>query len=571
MKHDLFLYLAQRLTIVVTIAFLLSRHPAIRRFFAYQATTKRDILRISGIFGAISIIGTYAAVPIDGALANSRVIGPVLAGLLGGPWAGLGAGLIGGIHRWSLGGFTALACGISTVIEGLLGGLVRRYHPQPLTGFAALITGLMAETLQMLIILAVARPFEDAVELISHIALPMILVNASGIAIFVLMIQDLRAREEQASAGEAQKALQIATITAPMLRQGLNAKSARKVAQVVKNQTDLAAVALTSADQILAHVGLGEDHHLPGMPVRTEITREVLRNGVPVIATTKEEVQCSAPDCPLHSAIVVPLFSGNQTVGALKLYRARTLSVSLVDQELAKGLAHLFSTQLEIADLEKTARLKTVAEIRALQAQISPHFLFNALNTIASYVRTQPETARNLLIQLGDFFRKNLRDPVQFVTLADELQHIEAYLALEQARFEDRLQVVKDIDPQTLTCQVPPLLLQPLVENAIRHGLLPLRQGGTLTLRTCHVDDGTTITIADNGVGIPQTHIDLLLHKEKPPLTAITTGGIGVRNVHERLVTIYGPAYGLCIESSPGSGTCCTVRIPNQAPIPLTL
>ncbi|MBM7866079.1 GAF domain-containing protein [Heliobacterium gestii] len=559
---DILLFLTQRMTIVITISFLLSRQPAVRRFFANGTTTREDVYRLIVIFGGLSIIGTYAAIPIDGALANSRVIGPVLAGLLGGPLAGFGAGLIGGVHRFAMGGFTALACAISTIAEGLLAGLIRRYHPEALNGMGALITGLMAETLQMLIILAVARPFEDAVLLVSHIALPMITVNAVGIAVSVMLIQDIRAQEEQAGALEAQKSLRIANITLPLLRRGLNESSAQAVAQVVKEMTDLDAVALTDREKILAHVGLGADHHLAGQPFLTRATEEALQTGGPVIASSQDEIQCAHLDCPLHAAVIVPLVSKDMPLGTLKLYR--TKEVGIVDEELAKGLAHLFSTQLEIAELEQQARLAATAEIRALQAQINPHFLFNALNTVASYVRTHPETARNLLIQLGDFFRKNLREPSQFVSLREELAHIESYLALEQARFEDRLQVIHDIDPGALSCPIPPLLLQPLVENALRHGLLPLRDGGSVTIRARRqADDHIDISVEDDGVGMTPEKVAQLLVRNGATAGA-ASGGIGLRNVHERLCSIYGPDYGLRIESKPGLGTICALRIPDK-------
>ncbi|MTV48897.1 sensor histidine kinase [Heliobacillus mobilis] len=558
-EHQILLFLAQRMTIVITIAFLLSRHSAIRRFFAYQRTTTGDVIRLIGIFGTVSILGTYSAIPIDGALANSRVIGPVLAGLLGGPAAGIGAGLIGGIHRYSMGGFTALACALSTVTEGLIGGLIRRYHPHSLNGLSAFITGLVAETLQMLIILTVAKPFEDAVTLVTHIGVPMILVNATGIAVFVLLIQDIRAQEEQAGALVAQKSLHIANITLPLLRRGLTETSAQAVAELVKNMTDLDAVALTDREKILAHVGAGADHHLPGELIMTRVTAEALETGRAVVASSKEEVQCVHPKCSLNAVIVVPLLCMDKPVGALKLYR--TKEVGLVDQELAKGLGHLFSTQLEIAELEKEARLKTTAEIRALQAQINPHFLFNALNTVASYVRTQPETARRLLIQLGDFFRKNLREPAQFVSLREELRHIESYLALEQARFEDRLQVEYDIADDAANCQVPPLLLQPLVENAVRHGLLPLHEGGTITIRAYRDAEIVFITIVDDGAGMTSERMAQLF-AERPP-SASSSSGIGLRNVNERLCSIYGPDYGLHIDSKPGLGTVCSLRIPD--------
>jgi two-component system sensor histidine kinase LytS len=549
--------MSERMALVVTIAFLLTRFKVFRRILYHNITIKEKLL-LTFIFGLIAIFGTYSAIEIKGALANSRVIGAVVAGLLGGPWMGAGAGLISGLHRWSLGGFTGLACGLSTFTEGLVAGLVHnRLRGRKIGWETGLITGLVAETLQMIIILLVAKPFTAALDLVKIIAAPMIIWNSIGIAIFILIVRNVQEEEERIGASQAQKALTIAEETLNILRHGLSMKTAQAAAQVIKRHTSVAAVSITDTRTILAHEGLGSDHHFPGHPVMTELTRQVLASGVIRVAQNKKEIGCSCPTCSLASAVLVPLFSREQVIGALKLYKNKENAVSPLDLEFARGLAHLFSTQLEIAALEEQGKLLKEAELQALQAQINPHFLFNALNTVISFSRSNPEMSRNLLRHLGDFFRKSILNDKKLISLAEELERIDAYLSIEKARFGPRLQVLKDIDEQTLAFLLPPLILQPLVENCVKHGILPKPEGGVVFIKSHLSDNFVKISVEDNGVGMPEETLSSCLNKARK-----NGGSIGLVNVNERLVNMYGRETGLIIQSAPGKGTVFSMQLP---------
>ncbi|GEN34610.1 MULTISPECIES: sensor histidine kinase [Aneurinibacillus] len=548
--HPLFIDLAERTATLVVLGFFLSRFRFFRRMLRRTDGPRDKVITII-VCTLIGIYGTYAAIPIEGALANSRVIGPVMAGLLGGPLVGTVTGFLAGLHRYFLGGFTDVACAVSTTVEGLLAGLVYlRYHQRSMHWGVAWMVGFLAEGVQMLIILAIARPFPEALRLVEIIALPMMLVNASAIALLVMIVQAAKAEEEKIGSMQAQRALQIADITLPILRQGLDEYSAEKAARVIYNMTEAAAVAITDREKILAHIGAGNSHHRRGTPLQTEATLEALRTQKVLWAKNKEEIGCSSKDCPLHSAIVVPLKKKDSTVGTLKLYFKRHHEVSVVDWELARGLAQLFSTQLEIADLEKQAALLADAEIRALHAQINPHFLFNALNTISSFIRTKPETARRLIVNLAEFFRRNLHQGDRMITVEEEMKHVEAYLEIEQARFGDKLRVETSIHPDAWKQHIPGLILQPIVENAVKHGLLPKKKGGTIHIFIGKEKGVLTVRVTDNGVGFtPHTHT--------PPLS-----GIGLANVRSRLHALYGKPYDLVIESNPGGGTVCTLTMP---------
>jgi len=555
----LFTELTQDIAIVVTFAYLLSQTFIFRKILNRRLGFNEKLLLIL-LFGLIGIFGTYTGIPVYGALANSRVLGPVVGGLLGGPWVGLGAGLIAGVHRYWLGGFTGLACGISTIIEGVLGGIIqRRLKGRTVSWPLALVVGAVAEMLQMVIILLVAKPFSSAWILVKAIGLPMIGVNSIGIAIFFIIIRSVITGQERVGAELAQRALSITNITLPFLRNGLTEESAQKAAETIYKLSTFSAVAITDTHKILAHVGYGSDHHKPGEPILTQSSKEVLASNQTLVAKDKEEIGCNHKDCPLGGAVLAPLRQKGEVIGILKLYRSSLEENNALDVEFAQGLAAIFETQIELAQLERQKELIAKAELRALQAQINPHFLFNALNTISTFVRTKPECARELLHHLSDFFRRNLQGGREMVTLNEELQHVRDYLAIEKARFGERLEVNIEIPPEMLKETVPSLILQPLVENAVRHGLAGRKTGGTVTITGATDRDQMVITVVDNGVGIAPDKLKNLLVDEVVSEVGL---GIGLANVHERLLNLYGRRFPLKIESELNLGTKVTLSIP---------
>ncbi|WP_429844769.1 ECF transporter S component [Brevibacillus sp. FIR094] len=562
MNMALMVPLTERTAVLIVVALLFTRVRAFRSILNQQATWREKALMVV-IFSAISILGTYNGIWYQDAIANSRVIGTVVAGLLAGPWVGLMTGLIAGMHRYSLGGFTDVACAISTISEGLFAGLIyqfRRNRSKKIGWTTALVVGFLAEWLQMGIVLLIARPYADALALVQAISVPMSIVNSVGIAILIIIIDLAKKEEDRIGALQAQRTLQVADKTLSYLRQGLTYDSAQKVAEEILRTTRVAAVAITDTRSVLAHVGAGSSHHVVGEGITTKATREVISTKEVKIAQTKEEIGCRETNCSLRYAILVPLMRRREVAGVLKLYQDRSRKLSAVDLELVRGLGNLISSQLELAELEKQSRLLADAEIRALHAQINPHFLFNALNTIVSFIRFRPEQARELLIHLGEYFRRNLHDSGGYVSLARELEHIEAYLAIERARFGDKLHVEYDIEDGVERFTVPGLILQPLVENAVKHGLLPKREGGTVVIRARRKEKQIVeLTVADNGVGM---EVDPF----KPALAEKSAGrqlsGIGLANVKSRLQSIYGEPYGIVIESKSGNGTTCTIQLP---------
>lgn len=201
--------------------------------------------------------------------------------------------------------------------------------------------------------------------------------------------------------------------------------------------------------------------------------------------------------------------------------------------------------------LEEQQRLLIQARLDALSRQINPHFLFNTLNTVSSLIRTDPDQARAVLYKLSSILRRLLRKHDNFNALAEELDFIDDYLSIEMIRFGDKLRFDKEVDPATLPCLVPSMLLQPLVENCVRHGLSRKIEGGTIRLRARLKDGRLWLLVEDDGVGIPEARLATLLEK-----------GIGVSNVNERLKVLFGSDYRMTIDSRPGEGTRVEIEIP---------
>jgi two-component system LytT family sensor kinase len=204
--------------------------------------------------------------------------------------------------------------------------------------------------------------------------------------------------------------------------------------------------------------------------------------------------------------------------------------------------------------LQEQEKLLMASRLDALASQINPHFLFNTLASVSSLIRSEPEKARTLIVKLSGLLRRLLRSQEHFVTLREELEAIDEYLDIESIRFGPQLKVEKHIDPATLDLIVPSMLLQPLVENSIKHGLSQKLGEGRIMIRSLRERDHAVIDIIDNGIGIPTSQAD-----------RVKGSGIGLRNVNERLHVIYGANYQLQLDSVPGEGTCARIVIPHMA------
>jgi len=339
-------------------------------------------------------------------------------------------------------------------------------------------------------------------------------------------------------------ALQLLDATLPELRRGLTESAARSVAYELFEKLGFGAVAVTDRNEVLAFVGAGADHHGPGdtpmRPVYESITR-----GEPLLAPLGIRTECGHPACPLGAAAVAPLQLSDGPAGTVVAYATAGSPLDEGAVEDLNALGRQLSAQLQLSEL-------STATSTALQAQMEPHFVFNALNTIASFIRTEPERARKLVLAFADHLRSRLARPGEFVTLEEELRHVRSYLELEQARFGSQLQVTIDADRDALAVRLPPLLVQPLVENAIKHGKTdrPLH----LSVRARVRRGRLRVTVRDDGRGIARDVIDHVLEQGVGEGT-----GLGLANVHLRLKAHYGE--GVRLRSFP-FGTIVRLEVP---------
>ncbi|MFZ5966704.1 MAG: LytS/YhcK type 5TM receptor domain-containing protein [Bacillota bacterium] len=556
---EIILALSNKFGNLFVFAFILSRIKSFRNIIAKKPVSLSDKILLSTVFGVFGIVGTYFSVEFQGALVNTRIIGVATGGLLGGPLVGLLAGLIAGVHRGliNIGGFTTVACAVSTVLEGLMAGYMGLYiQDKKRKWMYAALTGVIAESMRKISVLIFSRPFADAVALVKAIWIPMVIINSLGLALLFMIIESIFNEQEKMIAQQAQLSLKIADKILPFLKEGIHSKQIGEVAAIIYEMTEFNAVTLTDREKIIAHAGLATDRHRVGGKIITDTTADVLRTGKTIVMDSCTEMTCDYPDCPLQSAIVLPLRENEVIVGTMKLYKTNMNAMTAIDVELGNGLAKLFSTQLALSKLEQNSKLLAWAELKALQAQINPHFLFNSLSVIGSLCRIEPEKARNLIHHLGNVFRKNLNMNKTLVTLEEELNHVHSYIEIETARFGDKLEVQVDVE-ERLNCNLPPLTLQPIVENAIKHGLLPKRSGGFVKIRAWQEQNAVVIRVEDNGVGIEEERIPQLFDNMN-----MHTDSIGINNVNQRLKGVFGQGCSLQIKSRRNEGTTVEVRIP---------
>ncbi|MEV0917011.1 histidine kinase [Streptomyces sp. NPDC049967] len=340
--------------------------------------------------------------------------------------------------------------------------------------------------------------------------------------------------------------LHTASLAAPPLRAGLTEDSARKSARRLRSLLGTDALCLTDRERILVWDGEGGHH---GEHVMEQVA-ELLASG----RDTAFRSDCEDLDCPLRWAVAVPLTVDHRVLGALIAYAPRE---SAVLARAAGEVARWVCVQLELAELDRSRTQLIEAEIRALRAQISPHFIFNSLAAIASFVRTDPEQARELLLEFADFTRYSFRSHGDFTTLADELHSIDQYLALVRARFGERLAVTLQVAPEVLPVALPFLCLQPLVENAVKHGLEGAVTSSRITISALDAGSEAEVVIEDDGIGMDPERLRHILRGEGGKST-----GVGLLNVDERLRQVYGDDYGLVIETGIGAGMRITVRLP---------
>lgn len=574
---SLFILLLERVGLIIIVAYLLMNVPYFKKMMSERSNLSSQIqlLIVFGLFAAVSnftgveirnneILSSqiFSKISDDAVIANTRVLTISVAGLIGGPVVGIGVGIVSGITRYLIGGVDAYTYVISSALIGLTSGyfgyraMTNNRYPNVLTG---VILGAIMEVIQMICIIVFATNTEYALDIVKLIALPMIMINSLGVAIFLSIIISTIQQEQRMRAVQTHDVLNLANQTLPYFRAGLNEASATQAAQIIKDLMKVSAVSITNKTDILAHVGAASDHHVPRKKIITDLSKQVIKSGEIKEAHNRHEIGCTHPGCPLEGAIVIPLYVHNEVTGTLKLYFTDSNKLTYVERRLAEGLANIFSSQIELGEIETQSKLLKDAEIKSLQAQVNPHFFFNAMNTISALIRVDSERARELLLNLSNFFRSNLQGAKSTsITIEKEIQQVEAYLALEQARFPERFNIHFDIDEALKYAKVPPFIIQILVENAIKHAFHNRKSNNDVYVKVKERQQTIEISVEDNGFGIPEEKRAHIGHNE---VSSTSGTGSALENLNKRLIGLYNSNAQLNFTTSD-SGTKFYTSIP---------
>ncbi|MGI6221129.1 MAG: histidine kinase [Coriobacteriales bacterium] len=362
---------------------------------------------------------------------------------------------------------------------------------------------------------------------------------------------------ERPRADQTNRTLGLVSDTLQFMRHGLTNESAQEVCKLLLPQTYASSVAIYANGNLMGVSGCddiwksGDPVPIPWAPTHFEYgASSVIRSNV-----TDEEP--GAFPTFLKACVSAPLMVQGELIGTLKFYYLRHAEITESQQAMATGFAELLSTQLALHELDEKTELATKMELRALQAQINPHFLFNTINTIASLIRTDPRQARILLREFAVFYRRTLESSQDLITIELELTQTLRYLGFERARFgADKILLSNYIEPGLEQLQVPAFIIQPIVENAVGHAMRPTGEPLHIQIDVKRSGDDVVISVADDGVGMESTERDKAVSKGSSK-----GAGIALKNVDDRLRSCFGKGSGISIESTLGVGTTVYLKL----------
>lgn len=532
------------ISIFLLIFFALCRFKPIRSALESRKVSRLNTVLFILIFSIIGIFGTCWNIHAGDGIANFRAVGVMLGGFIGGPVVGSVTGLIVGLFRAIF--FpteTSFIHGGLTIIQGIAAGFMsyplKKHHFQlwKWSLYYAFILEIFFWVFYAILTWPYAyNQFGDFLTL----CLPVFLPNPFGVSVFYALMEAMRRRDDREGSALTQANFDVVNTLIESIQGGMTEENINKLLTVITRQLP----ALIWAALIYkGRVYVQTSYHSDSDRMQGEAETAVL---------TLQKKLAPAP----HIRIL-PVMVKGEKVGEIYAAKAKGYQFTGRGEVLLKGVCRTLETMITYEHMKNEESLLQEAEVRALQAQINPHFLYNTLNTILYYVRSDPETARKLISALSDYFRHSLNNPSKLIPLSDEIHTIDCYMKLEKARFGDRLTIKYHFPKEDLdNLMIPPLLLQPLIENAVNHGILKKDEGGTITAGLIHHKGYNKFYVVDTGVGIPEHKLKTLLddHQQRDQ--------IGLINVNERLISMFGRKAGLHIHSREGKGTIVFANVP---------
>lgn len=595
--YELVEKLITNIAVLALTAEILSRIRPLQEAILNERRKWQQDIVLSLIFGGIIIMSTAIGVNIGSYSLDTKAIGAITAGLLGGPVVGFLSSCIGALYElfFSVPKVFARSAAFSTILCGLLGAGFYPYFQRGKWKYKDLfVLACFGELVEMVSLIRITVSLQVAVDAILDAAIPMTLMNSIGILIFISCFNTVFVRQDLESSRQLQQMLELTKHCMPLFQGNLEKNdSMNALVSMIIEETQWAGAMIMDRDRMLAWKIVSDidikspmDHMTDvkeawrnlGLPeeawessevlekylaeLKGDNSEEVQKNlkilrrlwGIPEIAEkaleTKQMVTVfRIPETSVWyrtmrecSVVAAPFVIEEQSVGCLVVFMKKQWTGRKSELDMIENLVTIASYQIAVRELEKRKSMLQKAEFKALQFQVNPHFLFNALNTIASVCREDPERSRELLITLADYFRYNLDYEAYMVPLEEELDHVKDYLELERARFEEKLIVSYDV-PERMDVMIPTLILQPIVENAVRHGISA--DGKRIVdIRIREEEDAFIVDIGDKGRGFKP---DVL---EKLETGEAIGNSIGLSNVHKRMKNIYGENHGLKIMST---------------------
>ncbi|MDQ0201579.1 sensor histidine kinase [Neobacillus ginsengisoli] len=525
---EMLIHLFERAALLLICLFFMTRIPRFKESLQKDRHSPAERVVITFIFCVFAIFGTYSGIKVEGSIMNIRTIAIVSGGILFGPWVGVITGIVSGVHRYfyDIGGVTSVPCLITSIVAGIVSGFINRKVKRSQRWIYGIAAGMFCEVLTMLLILRMANPFDLGLDIVSKIGFPMV-IGEINIGLIVLLVMSVEGEKEMIAAKQAKLALEIANKTLPYFR-SINSESLKTICTIIKDDIKADAVAITDTHNVLAYVGFGEERYKIGQEIISDFTKEAIRTGK--ITIKNQVADHHTPQ--IQYLLIMPFEERGEVTGTLKIYYRKAYKMTYSLQTMAIGLSQMISTLMEVSRIEQIKEAANKAELKALQTKINPHFLFNALNAIASTTRRNPEKARELIINLSGYMRYNLEVNDELIDIHKALEQVRDYVEIEKARFGSRLKVEYDIDEVSVS--IPSLLIQPLVENAIIHGILKTKGPGIVTIAVKDMENTIRISVKDTGAGIEEEVIENLYRDNVPARK------IGLYNVHQRVKLIYG-------------------------------
>ncbi|CAA0102880.1 Sensor histidine kinase BtsS [BD1-7 clade bacterium] len=517
----------ERLLILVLaytgIAAVLSVRGSAKGFFSVEKLARDPIaIIISGTL--LAIAGNLLAVPYGEGIVNLRPVGVIIAGLLGGPIPALIVATVGGVHRlMSVGGDLALPALAATLVDAALAGAIghrmirqrsRAKLISPLHTLSIAAAIMLAHELTIFAAsVATGMPVAAVMKYLWVVAPPMVIANTFGVG-FMLCTLNLQAI---ATSRYLDDVLDISRQVMQKLDNSMEPEQMRDLLALIRERLQLQVVGLELFETIDMNEVVTDGH----TPKNTAATGSIR------------------------------IIQGQKTCG--HLWFVDDQGDSRLTRDRVASIASLLSHRMTLLAQEQQQKLLLASELKSLRAQVNPHFLFNALNTLHAVTRQSPDDARALILQLADFFRNNLTSDRETHSLADELMQVRAYLAIERKRFGERLRVTFQIDPELQSVQVPVFSLQLLAENAIKHGIGCLPEGGTINISSRRDRNDCLISVCDSAG---------LLHQSPEKHNKSPDTGLGMALINQRTKGLFGRNYGLQMEVTPNEETLAILRVP---------